>query len=62
MFNISSYLEKCKVKPGWDITATLSRVHKSENTISIAAEDLEKKDFSYIAGEDVKWYSLLENI
>lgn len=57
MVNISSYLENAN-----ENRDVLSLQHFEFITVKIltesnAGEDLEKMDFSYIACEDVKWYS-----
>ena len=50
-------LEKCKYKWQWNSTTHSPEWLKLKLlTIPSADEDMEQLEFSYITGEDIKWY------
>ena len=51
-------LEKCKLKPWWDITSHQSEWPSSKSLQTINAEEgVEKRDRSCTVGGNVSWYS-----
>ena len=58
MLNIAKSWGKCKLKPQWGVTLYLSEGLKSKRQeITSVGKDVEKKEPSYMAGENVNWCS-----